>query len=57
LIYKFVGMAQLSWRFHRFTRRLEREPDAKKYVDWALMPDSEMDGGTLETPRHIAPVR
>jgi hypothetical protein len=57
LIYKFVRMAQLSWRFRRFTRELERNRDAKSYTDAALMPDSDTGASTVGMPSRIAPAR
>ncbi|HLJ86272.1 MAG TPA: radical SAM protein [Candidatus Angelobacter sp.] len=56
LLHKHFKMAQLAWRFHWFTKRLERDPAARHYSDTALTPDSETVNEALEvlTAHNIA---
>ena len=48
LLYKHVKIAQLAWRFHRFKKRLLRDPEARNYSDVALTPDQEDSAEQLE---------
>jgi hypothetical protein len=48
MIYKHAKLAQLVWRFHRFRKRLEREPAARAYTDASLSTDFEHDPESFE---------
>jgi hypothetical protein len=48
MVRKHVRLAQLMWRFHWFCKRLERDPEARKYTDEALRADFEHDAEAME---------
>ena len=45
---KHLKMAQLAWRFLRFRKRLERDPESRGYTDVALTADREENVEQLE---------
>ena len=56
VVYKHFKIAQLAWRFHRFKKRLESDPQARNYTDVALTPDQEDAAESLEVlTSHAAP--
>jgi radical SAM superfamily enzyme YgiQ (UPF0313 family) len=57
-VHKHFVLAKLLWRFHWFRRRLEKDPEARKYTDVSLTPDLEEDSELLEmftAHAHVAP--
>ncbi|HKV91595.1 MAG TPA: radical SAM protein [Candidatus Angelobacter sp.] len=48
LLFKHYKMAQLFWRFRRFRKGLEQDPQARAYRDVALTPVQEEEISSLE---------
>src|SRR6185312_4509557 len=47
-ISKATKLARLAWRFHRFKKKLDKEPATKNYNDVALTADEDTDMASLE---------
>jgi hypothetical protein len=57
MVSKHLRMAQLAWRFHWFTKRLDRDPATKNYNDVALTADIDTDMAELEMLTQISAAR
>jgi radical SAM superfamily enzyme YgiQ (UPF0313 family) len=57
MLYKHFRMAQLAWRFHWFTKRLDSDPTTINYNDVALTADADTDMTELEMLTQITVAR
>jgi len=57
MVSKHLRMAQLAWRFHWFTKRLDRDPATRNYNDVALTADIDTDMAELEMLTQISAAR